>query len=404
VASFILDQTSDVALRFRRKIGCRGNVCRDSVATVGEPMGRIIFSLAACAAFAAASAAANDRPAALARACDLAAASTDDKARPADIAGVALSKIDAMTAIAACEAAIAAAPENPRMLFQMARAFFAAKDYDKAREFYERAAGRGDAAAQLYLADLHERGHGGAPKDDIEAARLTKLAADGGDPEAMNNLGMFYALGRGRLARNDKEAERLFMLSAATGNPDAERRPAALRGKAAAERGAAAAAEPVAAAEARKREEARTREEVALLDKRAPSRQATENGKTEPNSAEGNMTAAAGRTAPAVPQYEITRLVAMLRRQLWSCWKPPVGIAGTPAVRVRLELNLDGTLARAPVVLPAPSGESGNAQSQLLAKSALAAVRACVPLRLPVALYDIWKVVEVAFDPREMFH
>jgi len=32
----------------------------------------------------------------------------------------------------------------------------------------------------------------------------------------------------------------------------------------------------------------------------------------EPNSAEGNMTAAAGRTAPAVPQYEITRLVAML--------------------------------------------------------------------------------------------
>jgi hypothetical protein len=73
-------------------------------------------------------------------------------------------------------------------------------------------------------------------------------------------------------------------------------------------------------------------------------------------------------------------------------------------VRVRLELNLDGTLARAPVVVPAPSGESGNAQSQLLAKSALAGVRACVPLRLPVALYDIWKVVEVAFDPREMFH
>jgi colicin import membrane protein len=67
-------------------------------------------------------------------------------------------------------------------------------------------------------------------------------------------------------------------------------------------------------------------------------------------------------------------------------------------VTVRLELNQDGTLAREPVVLPAPSGDFGNAQSQLLAKSALAAVQACVPVRLPVARYDMWKVVEVRFD------
>jgi hypothetical protein len=43
-------------------------------------------------------------------------------------------------------------------------------------------------------------------------------------------------------------------------------------------------------------------------------------------------------------------------------------------VTVRLELNQDGTLAREPVVL------------------------ACVPVRLPVARYDMWKVVEVRFD------
>jgi TPR repeat protein len=177
-------------------------------------MRRITFSLAASAAFAAASAAADDRSATLARACDLAAASMDDTARPADIAGVALSKIDANTAIAACDAAIAAEPKNPRLLFQMARASFAAKDYDKAREFYERAASRGYAAAQLYLADLHERGLGGAPKDDIEAARLTKLAADQGNPAAQNHLGTLYALGRGGLPRDDREAARLFKLAA----------------------------------------------------------------------------------------------------------------------------------------------------------------------------------------------
>lgn len=100
-----------------------------------------------------------------------------------------------------------------------------------------------------------------------------------------------------------------------------------------------------------------------------------------------------------VSQSEIRMVVAEVRRQIARCWAPPAG-TGVPTVKVYFELNRDGTLARDPVVRPVSSGDLQNPQFQPTSKSALRAVRACSPLRLPAARYEIWEEVEVTFDPR----
>ena len=94
----------------------------------------------------------------------------------------------------------------------------------------------------------------------------------------------------------------------------------------------------------------------------------------------------------------------MLARQLIPCWAPPVGLAGVPAVRVRLELNLDGTRVSDPVIVPVQPGDTGSAQFELAAQSALRAVRTCAPFRLPAARYDLWKVLEIKFGPPVISH
>jgi TonB family protein len=155
------------------------------------------------------------------RACDLAAASSYDPTRPADIPGVDSDKIDPKIAIPACEAALAADPNNPQLLFQMGRASFAGKDETRARTFYERSAAQGHAGAQNNLAVFYEAGWGGLPNDDQQAARLFKLAADSGEPNAQYSLGNFYETGRAGLAKSDQAAARLYKLSADQGDPPA---------------------------------------------------------------------------------------------------------------------------------------------------------------------------------------
>src|ERR1700744_4897026 len=72
------------------------------------------------------------------RACDLAAASPDDLTRPANVPGIEIDRIDPKIALPACNAALAAAPNNARLLFEMARVLQASKDDSQAREFYEK--------------------------------------------------------------------------------------------------------------------------------------------------------------------------------------------------------------------------------------------------------------------------
>jgi uncharacterized protein len=151
------------------------------------------------------------------RACDLAAASPYDATRPTDIPGVIFEKVDGKVAVPACEAALAAEPENIRLLYQMGRALQASQNDDRARTFYEKAAAQGHLGAQYNLAVFYASGRGGLPKDDEEAARLLKLGADLGFAPSQYSLSSFYANGRGGLPKNDEDAVPLLKLAADQG-------------------------------------------------------------------------------------------------------------------------------------------------------------------------------------------
>ena len=118
---------------------------------------------------------------AAAAACDRAAASPFDRNRPANVAGVMLDQIEAKIAVPACEAAAQTAPNDPRIAFQLGRAYEAGKNGKLAARLYKLASDQGNALAQVNLGVLYENGRGGLPKNDREAARLYKLAADQGD-------------------------------------------------------------------------------------------------------------------------------------------------------------------------------------------------------------------------------
>jgi TPR repeat protein len=159
-----------------------------------------------------------DSTATLVAICDQAAAIPLDQSRPTGVAGVVLEKIDPKIAIPACDAAAKAAPNDPRVAFQLGRAYYAAKAYESARAHFKLAADQGNAGGQNGLGKFYETGRGGLAKDDQEAARLYKLAADQGNGNGQANLGFFYATGRGGLAKDDQEAARLYKLAADQGN------------------------------------------------------------------------------------------------------------------------------------------------------------------------------------------
>jgi TPR repeat protein/ABC-type uncharacterized transport system substrate-binding protein len=160
-----------------------------------------------------------DTAASLVLACDLAAASPSDTQRPVGTAGVPNSKFDPQVAIAACGAAAAVAPNDPRIMFQLGRAYFATKAYESARVQFSRASDLGYAAAQANLGVFYSAGLGGLAKDDREALRLFRLAAERGDPFGNNNVGFFYEIGRGGLPKDDLEAARFYKLAADNGEP-----------------------------------------------------------------------------------------------------------------------------------------------------------------------------------------
>lgn len=154
--------------------------------------------------------------------------------------------------------------------------------------------------------------------------------------------------------------------------------------------------------EARRREEARKRDEnkfdldriqTALLDKRAPQRQAVTGTLVNPTPSLGAPTA----NAPELSQSEIDAL----RAQLMGCWNPPVGVAEAKdlIVIVRFALNRDGSVSGEPSVV----NHGSNSLFQVAAESATRAVRRCQPFRLPASKYDAWRDVEVKFDPNDMF-
>jgi outer membrane biosynthesis protein TonB len=157
--------------------------------------------------------------------------------------------------------------------------------------------------------------------------------------------------------------------------------------------------------EARKREEAKKREQekfdaasiesrLALLDRRAPQRNAA-------TGASLNQVASIGAPTGAAATLSVSELAA-LQARLRDCWDVPVGVqnARDLIVTVRIQFRKDGALAADPMVM----NRSGAPLFQVAAEAAVRGIRKCAPYTfMPPAKYDVWKDVEVNFDPREMF-
>lgn len=147
--------------------------------------------------------------------CDRLAASPNDK-NVAPGKGVGFFDIDAAPAVAACEASVAASPDDVRQLYQLARAYDAAEQYDKAMATYSAAADKGYALATSSVGALYDLGLG-VEADPVKAAGLYQEAVDAGVVVAMENLGKMYEEGRG-VAQDYGRAKALYQQAANAGS------------------------------------------------------------------------------------------------------------------------------------------------------------------------------------------
>jgi colicin import membrane protein len=132
---------------------------------------------------------------------------------------------------------------------------------------------------------------------------------------------------------------------------------------------------------------------AALLDKRQNTREAAA-GEMPQNPSLG----ASHGSDSKLSQSEIDAMRARLRQ----CWNPPVGAADAPKLFVvfRILLKKDGAISRDPTLVEGTASQFGPA----LAESAKRALLQCQPYTmLKPEHYDLWKDMEITFDPREMF-
>ena len=90
-----------------------------------------------------------------------------------------------------------------------------------------------------------------------------------------------------------------------------------------------------------------------------------------------------------------------LRAQISRCWAPPVGGLGSDAiiVKLRIVLNEDGTLSRAPEV----ANHHASPFFPPAADSAVRAVFQCQPYRMPPGTYSQWRDMLLNFNPSRMY-
>jgi hypothetical protein len=113
--------------------------------------------------------------------------------------------------------------------------------------------------------------------------------------------------------------------------------------------------------------------------------------------------ASLGSTTPTGPVANMSQSeIDALRAAIEACWTPPVGAEGLDqlTVPIRVEFNIDGSLATDPVAREIPPGPVG----QVMAEAALRAVRRCAPYPfLPQEKFETWRTVNINFRPPAMF-
>jgi colicin import membrane protein len=135
-------------------------------------------------------------------------------------------------------------------------------------------------------------------------------------------------------------------------------------------------------------------QKLALLDKREGQRHAYAGETLNSTPTLGTRTG----NAPTLSQNELDAL----RARLAQCWNPPAGVveAKNLNVEVQMMLRQDGSLSAEPKVL----NHSTHPLFQIAAESALRAIRTCAPFNfLPVAKFEIWKDIDIVFNPESMF-
>jgi len=133
---------------------------------------------------------------------------------------------------------------------------------------------------------------------------------------------------------------------------------------------------------------------AALLDKREPTRQASA-------AQELNTAPSLGKSDGHAAQLSQSEIDA-LRRRLSECWNPPAGArdAGQLKVVLRVLFKPDATVATPPQLVAGTPSNFGPA----MAESAKRAILSCQPFTMLRAdHYQLWKDIEITFDPREMF-
>ena len=94
------------------------------------------------------------------------------------------------------------------------------KNAFKAAEWYQKAAERGSASAQIYLGVAYFLGKG-VPKDDVQAVAWWRKAAEQGNADAQNYLGWAYAKGQG-VPKDLVKAVEWYRKAAEQGNAHAQ--------------------------------------------------------------------------------------------------------------------------------------------------------------------------------------
>ena len=92
-----------------------------------------------------------------------------------------------------------------------------------------------------------------------------------------------------------------------------------------------------------------------------------------------------------------------LRMQIERCWIVQAGAryAEDLAVKVRVYLKSDGSLQRDPkIVDDTRMGEDPFFRAA--AESAIRAILKCAPFKMPAEKYNLWREMELTFDPTEM--
>jgi colicin import membrane protein len=133
---------------------------------------------------------------------------------------------------------------------------------------------------------------------------------------------------------------------------------------------------------------------AALLDKREPTRQASAADTLSTTPSLGKSDGNAGQLS----QSEIDAM----RKRLGECWNLPAGAAdgGRIKLTLRVLFKPDATVASPPQLVAASASPFGPA----MAESAKRAILTCQPFTmLRPEHYQVWRDMEITFDPYEMF-